>query len=264
MKYEEYCEQACQLASKAGAIIQNERKNFTLNQVEVKGLHNYVTHVDKLAEKHLVEGLGAILPEAGFIAEEGTSTKKGAVYNWIIDPIDGTTNFIHGIPIYSISIALQENDELVLGIVYEINADEMFYAWKGAPAYLNGQVINVSPQTDHHLSILATGFPYHDYEEVDAYLYLLKDFMETTSGLRRLGSAAVDLAYVACGRVDGFYEYGLNPWDVAGGAFIVQQAGGRVTDWKDGSDCIFGQQILADNGHLHDFYLKRIQQYFKA
>lgn len=263
MDYQKLCEQVNELSRNVGARIQLERKNFDPNNIEIKGLHNYVTHIDKLSEELLVKGLSEFLPEAGFIAEEGTSTKIGERFNWIIDPIDGTTNFIHGIPIYAISIALKEYDKIVIGMVLEVTSKEQFYAWKDSKAYLNGNEIGVSKQNDEHLSLLATGFPYHDYEEVDEYLDLLKHFMKTTSGLRRLGSAAIDLVYVACGRIEGFYEYGLNPWDVAGGAFIVQQAGGTVTDWKGGEDYIFGKQILADNSALHKNYLEGIQQYFK-
>ncbi|UTW60793.1 inositol monophosphatase [bacterium SCSIO 12741] len=262
MKLETIHQQVLELTRSTGQWIKNERVNFSQSSVELKGLHNYVTYVDKQAEEKLVEGLKAILPEAGFIAEEGTASYKGEHYNWIIDPIDGTTNFIHGIPIFSISIALQEDDKTILGVVYEINADEMFHSHKGIPAYLNETEIRVTPQTDHQLSLLATGFPYHDYDLIDQYLGLLKHFMETTSGLRRLGSAAVDLAYVACGRMDGFFEYGLNPWDVAGGAFLVQQAGGQVSDWQNGNDYLFGEQILASNGHLQAYYLDSIQQFF--
>lgn len=263
MNYQQLCEKVNALSRSVGERIQSERKNFDPNNIEIKGLHNYVTHIDKLSEELLVKGLSDLLPEAGFIAEEGTSTKVGERFNWIIDPIDGTTNFIHGIPIYAISIALMEDKEIVLGMVLEVNAQEQFYAWKDSKAYLNGREINVSQQNDAHLSLLATGFPYHDYDEVDEYLDLLKHFMKTTSGLRRLGSAAVDLVYVACGRIEGFYEYGLNPWDVAGGAFIVQRAGGTVTDWQGGNDYIFGKQILADNSALHKNYIQSIQQFFK-
>lgn len=262
MDYQKICEQVNELSRSVGERILQERASFNQDDIEIKGLHNYVTHVDKLSEKLLVDGLSEILPEAGFIAEEGTSTKKGKRFNWIIDPIDGTTNFIHGIPLYCISIALQEFDELVIGMVLEVSGGEQFYAWKNSKAFLNGTEISVSNQNDEHLSLLATGFPYHDYEEVDEYLDLLKHFMKTTSGLRRLGSAALDLAYVACGRVEGFYEYGLNPWDVAGGALIVQQAGGTVSDWRNGKDYLFGKTILADNTKLHSNYLKAIQQYF--
>lgn len=262
MNLEKLCTQVQTLVHSTGEMILNERKSFDRSQVEIKGLHDYVTHIDKLAEENLVAGLEILIPESGFIAEEGTSTKKGENYNWIIDPIDGTTNFIHGIPAFSISIALTENEKLVMGVVYEISGDEMFYAWRGSPAYLNGKEIHVSPEKHEHLSLLATGFPYHNYEEVDKYLEVLKHFMTSTSGIRRLGSAAVDLVYVACGRFEGFYEYGLNPWDVAGGAFIVQQAGGAVSDWESGNDFVFGKTILASNTSLHKNYLEGIQKFF--
>lgn len=257
------CNQVTQLTRKVGKEILKEKQSFSLDQVEIKGLHNYVTHLDKLSERLLVEGLEKLLPEAGFIAEEGTSDKKGKDFNWIIDPIDGTTNFIHGIPSFGISIALMHQKEIVIGVVYEPNADEMFYAFKGSDAYLNEQIIHVSQQKEPHLSLIATGFPYHDYEKIDNYLGLLGHFMKTTSGIRRLGSASIDLVYVACGRFEGFYEYGLNPWDVAGGAFIVERAGGVVTDWKNGKDFIFGKEIIAANPNMHGPYLEGIQHFFK-
>ena len=251
-----------ELARNTGKLILEKRASYAFDQIESKGLHNYVTDLDKLSEKILVEELEQLLPESGFIAEEGTSTKKGETYNWIIDPIDGTTNFIHGIPAFAISIALKKKKKIVMGVVYEMTADELFYSYTGAPAYLNGKEISVTNQKECHLSLLATGFPYHDYDDIKNYLGLLGHFMKTTSGIRRLGSAAVDLVYVACGRFEGFYEYGLNSWDVAGGAFIVQQAGGKVTDWKGSGDFVFGEQILASNGHLHTKYLNGIQKYF--
>ncbi|MGB0403331.1 MAG: inositol monophosphatase family protein [Salibacteraceae bacterium] len=264
MDYQKLCFDTKALVHLIGSTVLEERKNFQVENVEHKGLHDFVTHVDKMVEKQLVEGLEDLLPESGFIAEEGTSTKKGERFNWIIDPIDGTTNFIHGIPTFAISIALKEYDDLVIGVVYEINADEMFYAWKGSDSYLNDSIIRVSKTTNMHYSLVATGFPYHNFEGVDNYLLVLKDFMKSTSGLRRIGSAAVDLIYVACGRFEGFFEYGLNPWDVAGGTFIVQQAGGLVTDWNGGDDSVFGKTILASNGKLHEEYLATIKKHFDA
>ena len=262
MDYQKLCYDTKSLVYQIGSTVLGERKKFKIENVEVKGLHDFVTHVDKSVEKQLVEGLEKLIPESGFIAEEETSTKKGERFNWIIDPIDGTTNFIHGIPTFAISIALKEENELVLGVVYEINADEMFYAWKDSPAYLNDTIINVSNINIADNSLVATGFPYHKFEGVDNYLQVLKDFMKSTSGLRRMGSAAVDLIYVACGRFEGFFEYGLNPWDVAGGTFIVQRAGGTVTDWNGGDNCVFGKTILASNGRLHNEYLTKIKTHF--
>src|SRR5690606_10092244 len=159
---------------------------------------------------------------------------------------------IHGIPVYSISIALKKADELVLGVVYEINMEECFYAWKGSPAYMNDTIIKVTENTKIADALLATGFPYCDLREMENYFKLFHDLITNCRSLRRLGSAAVDLAYVACGRFDAFYEYKLNPWDVAAGAFLVQQAGGKVSDFKGGTDYLFGEQILASNQGIYE------------
>jgi myo-inositol-1(or 4)-monophosphatase len=226
------CDEVCKIAKQTGTYIKKEGLKFSLDKIEVKGKNDFVSHVDKTAEEQIVKGLEALIPSSGFIAEEGTSSKKGDIYNWIIDPLDGTTNFIHGLPCFSISIALMRDKELVIGVIYEINLEECFYAWENSKAYLNGKEISVSKAPTLADSLIATGFPYYDYSRMDAYLASLKHFMQNTHGLRRLGSAATDLAYVACGRFEGFYEYCLQPWDVAAGAFLVQQAGGKVTDFN--------------------------------
>jgi len=233
------------LTLKVGEFIRSESKKFDRTKIELKGLNDLVSYVDKEAELQLVKGLSNILPKAGFITEEGTAGKSNQDYIWIVDPLDGTTNFIHGLPIYSIAVALMYKDELVLGIVYEINKEELFYAHKGGGAWLNENLITVSPISKLSESLLATGFPYHNFEQLDTYMQMLGHFMKHTHGLRRLGSAAVDLAYVACGRFEGFFEYNLNPWDVAAGAFIVQEAGGTVTDFKGADDYLFGKSIIA-------------------
>lgn len=258
------CQDVCTLSRQVGVFIKEERAKFTNDRVEVKGQNDFVSYVDKTSEQKLIEKLSVLLPEAGFIAEEGTSTKKGELYNWIIDPLDGTTNFIHGIPCFAISIGLIRDNTLVLGVVYEINFDECFYAWEHSKAYLNGKGITVSKAPTLADSLLATGFPYYDYGRMDEYLELFKYFMQHTHGLRRLGSAATDLAYVACGRFEGFYEYGLQPWDVAAGAFIVQQAGGRVTDFKGEKNYIFGKELVAGNSLFFDEFLKAVQTHFNG
>lgn len=256
------CQEVCLLTKQVGAFIKNERGKFSTDRIEVKGKNDFVSYVDRTAEEKLIAGLAVLLPEAGFIAEEGTSSKKGIHYNWIIDPLDGTTNFIHGIPCFAISIALMHNNKLVLGVIYEINLDECFYAWEGSKAYLNGKEISVSGTGTLADSLIATGFPYYDYERQDEYMDLLKYFMKHTRGIRRLGSAATDLAYVACGRFDGFYEYSLSPWDVAAGAFIVQQAGGKVTDFTGGDDYIFGKEIAAGNTAFFNEFSTAIKTFF--
>lgn len=250
------------LTLEVGEFIREEAKQFDRSKIEHKGFNDLVSYVDKQAENKLVQGLKTILPESGFIAEEGTSNKTEKHYNWIIDPLDGTTNFIHGLPIYAISIALMFNNEIVLGIVYEINKNECFYATKNSGAFCNNTEISVSPIAKLDDSLLATGFPYYDFDKMDDYLSILNQFMKTTHGLRRMGSAAVDLAYVACGRFEGFFEYNLNAWDVAAGAFIVQRAGGTVTDFKGEYDYIFGREILASSKPIHSNMLKTIQKYW--
>jgi myo-inositol-1(or 4)-monophosphatase len=256
------CQDVCELTKEVGFFIKEQRNSFTSSKIEVKGRNDFVSYVDKTAEEQLVAGLSTLLPEAGFIAEEGTSTRKGEEYNWIIDPLDGTTNFIHGVPCFAISIALMRKNTLVMGVIYEINLDECFYAWEGSKAYMNGKEIHVSENATLASSLLATGFPYYDYQHLDAYMELFKYFMKNTRGLRRLGSAATDLAYVACGRFEGFYEYSLQPWDVAAGAFIVERAGGKVTDFKGENNYIFGKEIIAGNANSFDELLGAVKKFF--
>ncbi|OFX83824.1 MAG: inositol monophosphatase [Bacteroidetes bacterium GWF2_33_16] len=263
MNLEHICNQVCSLSKEVGLFIKTERTSNKNIHIEVKGIHDFVTYVDKTAEQKLVDGLSKILPEAGYIAEENTSTKKGEKYNWIIDPLDGTTNFIHGLPPYAISIALMENDQIILGVVYEISLDECFYAWHDSPAFLNGEIIKVSDKKDLKSSLIATGFPYYDYKRIKPFLESLEFFMVNSHGVRRLGSAATDLVYVACGRFEAFYEYSLSPWDVAAGAFIVQQAGGKVSDFKGEKNYIFGKEIVACNNFVFDEFLVSVKQFME-
>ena len=252
-------EQTQDIAKEAGAFIRKERQSFNLEHVEHTGLNDLVSYVDKEAEKLIVSKLGKILPEAGFITEEGTAAKAPAELTWVIDPLDGTTNFIHGLPVFAVSIALMEQDEVVLGVVYEINRHECFYAQKGGGAYCNDTKIRVSTAKTLGESLIATGFPYYNFELIDKYMSALKELMKSTHGLRRLGSAAVDLCYVAAGRSEGYFEYNLNSYDVAAGALIVEEAGGTVTDFKEGRDFIFGRQIIATNGLIHQEFTKKIE-----
>jgi len=259
--YELLCSKVCDIAKQAGVFIRKESRTFSANSVEVKGLHNFVSYVDKGAEIIIVDHLQELLPEAGFIAEEGTSASRGEQFNWVIDPLDGTTNFIHGLPPYAVSIGLLENDCPVMGVVYEITLDECFYAWKDSPAFLNGKTIRVSDRTKVQDALIATGFPYYDYHLMRPYINCLEYFLQNSHGVRRLGSAAVDLAYVACGRFEAFYEYGLNPWDVAGGAFILQQAGGKSSDFSGGDNYIFGKELVAANSAVFNEFLHIIQKF---
>ena len=255
MDFKNLCFQVQEIARETGSFIREEGKKIKVSDIEFKGITSLVTYVDKTAEARIVAALKKLIPESGFVAEEGTANSNNEKYTWIIDPLDGTTNFIHGIAPHSVSIGLKENEKMVLGVVYEVKLDEMFYAWKESAAYLNGQVIKVSPNSKPANALIATGFPYYDFDRVDDYIAAMKILMKNTRGLRRLGSAAVDLAYVAAGRFDAFYEHALHAWDVAAGAFIIQQAGGKVTDFNGGENWLFdGEIIAASNNYFDEFY----------
>ncbi len=227
-----------------------EQAKVTKNEIEEKSLNQLVSYVDIESEKRLVEGLLEITPNAGFLTEEETTTIKNEDLYWIIDPIDGTTNYLFGHTKFCISIALYELGKPTYAAVYVPADDELFHA-DHAGAYLNGKQFRCSTRNLTE-SLLATGFPYYTFKEMAAYLDLLGDLMKSTKGLRRMGSAAIDLAYTACGRFDGFFELNLSPWDVAGGAYIIQQAGGIVSDFKNGEDFVFGNSILAGNKEIHE------------
>ena len=244
----------------AAAYVREQHENRQGLTIEVKGRQNFVTQVDKEAEKILVAGLLELLPEAGFIAEEGTNNSRGEKYNWVIDPVDGTTNFIHGVFPFAISVGLTAHHEVVAGIVYEFGLDEFFYAWKGGGTWLNGSPVRVSevPRVDQ--ALIATGFPYTNFKYLEQFMRSRDHFMKNSHGLRRLGSAATDIAYVACGRYDGFYEYGLHPWDVAAGMLLVKEAGGAVSDFAGHADPLFGEHIICSNLMIFNEYQSIIQE----
>lgn len=246
-------------------FIRKQLGNVEREEVETKSLNSLVSYVDKKAEEMLVEGCMRILPEAGFITEEETikhSVEKDWV--WIIDPLDGTTNFLHSLPFFSISVALQHHGKTVMGIVCEVNRQETFYAIKNEGAYLNGRKIYSSTTNNLSDALLATGFPYYDFERKEAYLKLLGELMPKCRGIRRLGSAALDLAYTACGRFDAFFEYSLAPWDVAAGAFIVEEAGAVVRDFSGSDDFIYGKEIFASARGIDKELLQVVKKYLKA
>lgn len=262
LSYKELTLATCEIARKAGQFMAEERKTFNDSKIESKGLHDLVSYVDKASEKQIIEQLSVLLPESGFIAEEGTADKKGERFNWVIDPLDGTTNYIQGVPVYCVSIGLLDGDQLVAGVVYEVGRNECFYAWKDGGAYLNGEPVHVSARGDIHDALLATGFPYSDFSRMDEYIGFLKWTMTHARGVRRLGSAAADMAYVACGRFDAFWEYDLKPWDVAAGAVIVKEAGGTVTDYSGGDNYLFGKEIIASNGLLDQLLMDKMAETF--
>jgi len=250
------------IAREAGEFIRTERLNFSYGKVEIKGLNDLVSYVDKGAEGLIVKGLQALFPAAGYIVEENTLSEKKE-YNWIVDPLDGTTNFVHGIPCYSVSIALEHQGEILAGVVYEVTRDECFSAAKGKGATCNGKTISVSDRKNLSESLIATGFPIYNFDRIGPYLQTLEALMRCTHGLRRIGSAATDLCYLACGRVDAYFEYNLNAWDVAAGALIVKEAGGVITDFSGGTNWLFGREVCASNAVLREEFFGVVAERFK-
>jgi myo-inositol-1(or 4)-monophosphatase len=263
MNLEKITLQACDAAEKAADFIRKEAEKFSAADVREKSAHNFVTYVDEQSEQLLIGELSKILPGTGFIAEESPKLLRKEL-NWVIDPLDGTTNFIHGLPIYSVSIALMEGEEVLCGVIYEVSQKERFYTWKGGLSRMNGREIRVSATPTVEECLLATGFPYYDYSHLDRYMDFFRFLMQHSRGIRRLGSAAADLAWTACGRFDGFYEYGLSPWDVAAGTILVANAGGKVTDFSSGGNVVFGKEIVATNGILYDEFMGLFNRYFKG
>jgi len=260
LDYEKICGYVRDIALEAGEFIARERDSFSRTAVEYKtGSHNLVSYVDKGAETIIVKALSKLLPGSGFIAEEGTATATDEHYKWIIDPLDGTTNFIHGLPPYCVSIALLEGDELVVGVVYEINLKEMYYAWKGSKAYMNGCEIRISDVAQMKHALIAVGFSYSAITGDDSYLDKIIDFQRRSEGVRRLGSAAADAVYVACGRLDAFVQGGLAPWDIAAAALIIRCAGGVVSDYCGGEDFLFGGEFLTTTPGLYDELLSSMK-----
>jgi len=250
------------LSRSIGQWMKEERLGFDPSAIERKSFNSFVSYVDTEAEVRFVDALREIVPDSGFITEEGTADHRNERFRWVIDPLDGTTNYIQGIPVYCTSVALMDRDELVLGVVYEPNLDECFHAFRGSGCKLNGLPCQVSGTGQLLKGLIATGFPYHDFERQTEYFQILRTFTEQSRGLRRLGSAAIDLAYVACGRFEGFYEYGLNPWDVAAGSLLVREANGSVTDFKGGKNYFFGAEIIADNGLISNEFQQIIEEGF--
>ncbi len=255
MDYKNLCSQVQNIARKAGSFIREEQKKITEKNIEIKSVASLVTYVDKTAEQQIVSALKALIPESGFVAEEGTAVSNNEKYTWFVDPLDGTTNYIHGLAPHSVSIGLAEGNELIMGVVYEVGADEMFYAWKNSPAFCNGMEIKAASRAKSEDTLIATGFPYYDFDRMDDYMEAMKVLMQSTRGIRRFGSAAIDLCYVAAGRFDAFFEHALHAWDVAAGVFILQQAGGKTVDFNGGNDWLFGGEIIsASNAYFPVFF----------
>ncbi|MEP6715432.1 MAG: inositol monophosphatase family protein [Terriglobia bacterium] len=244
-----FVETAAQIAHEAGSLLRHyfeRRVTF-----EMKGEHDLVTEADRASEKLVVERLTQAFPEHGIVAEEGGGHTSGSDYRWYVDPLDGTTNFAHSYPVWNVTLALEKAGELIAGVVFDPNRDELFTAERGAGAFLNGRRIFVSKVNSVTDSLLCTGFPNHN-RSTNPNIHFFHELAMTAHGVRRGGSAAIDLAYVAAGRLDGFWEIGLSPWDMAAGILLVEEAGGLCTDMAGGRHHLKSPHIVADNGFFHE------------
>ena len=221
---------------------------------------NLVTQIDKKAEEIIITMIKRKYPHHDFLAEESGSHNKESEYRWVIDPLDGTLNFTHGVPIFSVSIAVEERGEIIAGVVYEPNSGELFTAEKGKGAFLNRKPIRVSKVDTLIESLLVTGFPYTVRDNPENAIQHFVNLLMKAQGVRRLGSAAIDLCYVACGRFEGFWEVSLSPWDMAAGVLLVQEAGGRFTDFHGAPSSIYTKQVLATNGLIHEMTIEILKE----
>lgn len=253
-------DEVCEIAKRVGVFLREERKVFSLDSVERKSEHDYVSYVDKTAEVMLVEELAKLLPETGFITEEDTVEKSTKALNWIIDPLDGTTNYIQDLAPYCISIALRDGDDLLIGVVYEVCLDECFAAWQDGGAFLNGRQIQVSAKPLNQ-ALIGLDLPYKAEEYKPVLLRLVDELCGKVTSLRLNGSAAMSLCYVAAGRYDGWVEAFLKPWDYSAGVLIVREAGGRITDFSGSEHIQDKHHILASNGVIHEELLKLLPAY---
>ncbi len=236
---------ACAVAREAGGLLAERFRHDAPLDVETKGLHDFVTEADRAAESLITSRIRERYPDHAITAEEGSPGAVSDGHCWIVDPLDGTTNFIHGVPVFAVSVAFQDRDGLSAGAIYDPLQDELFHASRGGGARLNGRPISCTRLDVMSEALLATGFPFRKLDRLDDYLETFAIFTRAAAGIRRAGSAVLDLAYTACGRYDGFWEVGLNAWDVAAGGLLVQEAGGRVTDTTGGPSFLDGNIVAA-------------------
>ena len=236
---------AVRAARAAGDIIVRSMDKIDRLKVTTKRNNDFVSEIDRKAEEAIIDIIRQSYPEHGILAEESGAQGEDAEFQWIIDPLDGTTNFLHGFPQFSVSIALKQKNRIIMGVIYDPVSQELFSASKGDGAQLNGKKIRVSGQIGLRGSLLSTGFPYHDQSYLETYLKTMKQLMAPAAGIRRPGSAALDLAWLAAGRTDGFWEFNLNAWDIAAGILIVREAGGIITDFQGGDNYLKTGDIIA-------------------
>jgi myo-inositol-1(or 4)-monophosphatase len=256
-----YVQTAADIAREAGSVIMR----FAERRIgfELKGEHDLVTEADHLSEKLILERLRTHFPSHSIVAEEGGAHEGSSAFRWYVDPLDGTTNFAHGFPVYNVTLALEQGDEIIAGVVFDPTRDEMFAAERGGGAFLNNRRIQVSKCANLRETLVATGFPSHRrHQNVNVHFFY--QLAMETHGVRRAGAAAIDLAYVSCGRVDVFWEFNLNPWDMAAGMLLVQEAGGRVSDMQAAPATVRSPHLLADNGAIHEQVVDLFQRIFQG
>jgi len=249
------------IIEKAGRYIQEMSLKKAQLNIEEKFKNNLVSEVDRIAEEILVEGLNVVLPEAGFYTEEETTKRSEEPLKWVIDPLDGTTNFLRGVPAYCVSVALVDGDTILIGLVYDCVLSTFYTAVKDGGAFQNEQKLQVNNHS-FEKALFATGFPFYNYDKAEAYLEIFKYVMYNSMGMRRLGSAALDLCHVANGTYDGYFEWSLQPYDVAAGALIVKEAGGLISDFSGGNDFMAKSEMLAASPVVFERLLAQIKKSF--
>ncbi|MCX7988273.1 MAG: inositol monophosphatase [Thermodesulfovibrio sp.] len=251
---------AMEVAQSAGKLIKEKVGSITNEEITQKSFSDFVTKVDLESEKAIITNIKKYFPNHHIMAEESSKDYRMADYLWIIDPLDGTTNFIHGFPFIAISIALMYRGELIIGVIHDPLRNETFYAEKNSGAFLNGKKIKVSSTKEPQFSLIATGFPFRNKQYVSNYVKIFHQMLHSVNDLRRAGAAAIDLAYVACGRVDGFFEYSLSPWDIAAGTILIKEAGGVVSDFDGKDNYLLTGNIIAGNPIIHKFLADKFKE----
>lgn len=254
---------AIKAARRAGSVINRASNDLDKLTVTRKTTNDFVSEVDQMAEETIISTLKEAYPQHGILAEESGASAADSEYCWIIDPLDGTTNFLHGFPHYCVSIALTVKGVLSQGVIYDPTRNDLFTASRGGGAFLNDRRIRVSKVTTLSAALIGTGFPYKEFSDFDRYLATFKAITQKAAGVRRPGAAALDLAYVACGRYDGFWESGLSPWDMAAGALLIKEAGGIVSDFTGSDQFIESSSIVAATPKVFPQLLQIVQTHAK-
>ncbi len=260
----EFLKTAVSAARLAGDIIIKNLGNLSKEDVQAKQAFDFVTKVDRWSEAVIMQTIREKFPSHRFLTEETLKQEDTGNYRWIIDPLDGTTNYIHSYPMFSVSIALEYESEIIIGVVFDPLKDELFHAVRGGGSFLNNRKISASGVKDLESSLIATGFPFRAKEMIDHYLGAFREIFHEVSDIRRAGSAAIDLSYVAAGRFEGFFELKLSPWDIAAGALLIEEAGGVITDFGGGKEYLATGNVVAGNRDIHPKVLEKVQKVFKG